>query len=254
MPHASLDHETRSRKARKILALLGQERFLSTRRMLEVGCGSGLIAGAMARLGEGRIAVDAVDVVDNRVDGQGYDFTLVQGTALPFPDGAFDIVISNHVMEHVGDETDQRHHLEEIRRVLSPRGIVYLAVPNRWRLMEPHFRLPLLSWLPHPASDRYVRAMRRGTHYDCAPPSHQQALALFRSAGFTASDHTIRALRETLRIEMAPAVSRLFDRLVPDWMPRLFMRIMPTYVFLLRHERQGVDETGNGMGAVGKGL
>lgn len=236
LPHAALDHDTRARKARKILALLGEQRFQSAQKILEVGCGSGLISAAMARLGGGRVEIHAVDVADNRVDEQGYDFTLVQGTALPFADGMFDIVISNHVIEHVGDQRDQRHHLEEVRRVLSSHGVVYFAAPNRWRLMEPHFRLPFLSWLPHPMSDQYVRAMRRGTHYDCAPPSRKQAVTLFDAARLTASDCTIRALRETLDIEMASPVSRLFNRLVPDWVPGLFMHIMPTYVFLLEHE------------------
>src|SRR3546814_17958343 len=74
--------------------------------------------------------------------------------------------LSNHVIEHVGNADAQRHHLDEIRRVLAPDGVVYFAAPNRWRLVEPHFRLPFLSWLPNPASDRYVRVMGRGSHYD----------------------------------------------------------------------------------------
>lgn len=233
MPHAALDRDTRTRKARKIVAVIGEARFLTARKILEIGCGSGVIASTLARFRRDGIEIHAVDVVDNRVDDEGYAFTLVQGTALPFADAEFDIVISNHVIEHVGDEADQRHHLEEIGRVLIDGGIVYLAAPNRWRLVEPHFKLPFLSWLPHPASDRYVRAMRRGTHYDCDPPSYSRAIALFGSAGFHATDQTIRALRETLNAEIAGTMSRLFNRLVPDWMPRLFMRIMPTYVFLL---------------------
>ena len=35
-------------------------------------------------------------------------------------------------------------HLREIRRVLRRDGLAYLAVPNRWALVEPHYRLALL--------------------------------------------------------------------------------------------------------------
>jgi SAM-dependent methyltransferase len=236
-PHAALDRNTRTRKARKIVAVIGQDRVLAARSILEIGCGAGVLASSLAQLGHGRTEVHAVDVVDNRIDKDGYDFHLVQGTALPFAEAKFDIVISNHVIEHVGDQADQRHHLQEIKRVLAHGGIVYLAAPNRWRMVEPHFKLPFLSWLPHPASDWYVRLFRRGTHYDCDPPSHARAIALFDSAGFDASDQTVRALRETLRAEMPGPVPRLFDRFVPDWVPRLFKYIMPTYVFLLSKVR-----------------
>src|SRR3546814_5478078 len=74
-------------------------------------------------------------------DLEGYAFQVVDGTTLPYSNDTFDIVVSNHVIEHVGNADAQRHHLDEIRRVLAPDGVVYFAAPNRWRLVEPHFRL-----------------------------------------------------------------------------------------------------------------
>lgn len=47
-------------------------------------------------------------------------------TNLPFPDGAFDLVIANHVMEHVPDD---RKAIAEIYRVLGPGGSAILQVP-----------------------------------------------------------------------------------------------------------------------------
>lgn len=232
-PHAALDRDTRVPKARKIINLLGAERFRSARTLLEIGCGAGVITSLLAQEGDGALEVHAVDVVDARVETQGYRFQQVDGTTLPYADGHFDIVISNHVIEHVGDADAQRHHLREIRRVLAEGGIAYLAVPNRWRLVEPHFHLPLLSWLPHPLCDRYVQMTGRGDHYDCSPPSHAQALALFASTPFRIEDATIAAIRETLAIEHGPSSARAFDRWVPTALPRMLMPLMPTYVFLL---------------------
>jgi SAM-dependent methyltransferase len=45
--------------------------------------------------------------------------------AMALPDGRFDVVIANHVLEHV----DDARALTEIRRVLSPGGIAVLTVP-----------------------------------------------------------------------------------------------------------------------------
>lgn len=234
LPHAALDRDSRLAKTRKIVAIIGNDRFETARQLLEVGCGAGVITSTLAQLGEGRLAVHGVDVIDSRVDRSGYDFELVSGTALPHQHACFDIVISNHVMEHVGNASDQLDHLKELRRVLAPGGIVYIAVPNRWRLMEPHFHLPFLSWLPHPACDRYVRLMGKGSHYDCAPPSHGQLMARFAEAGFLFESQTVRAVRETFQIEIRSSAIQSIGRMIPDWVLRVLMPVMPTYIFLLR--------------------
>ena len=236
-PHAILDRDSRVHKARKIVALVGEGRFARARRILEIGCGSGVIAQTLAALVGDGVEVHAVDVVDNRIERDGYAFQLVAGTDLPYPDGHFDLVVSNHVIEHVGGAEAQLRHLREIRRVLAPDGLLYLAVPNRWRLVEPHFRLPLLSWLPGGLADRYVRAARRGSHYDCVPLAHAQALATFAAAGFGARDATLAALRATLSIEHPrSATARAIAARAPDALLRLGMPVMPTFVFLLAPE------------------
>jgi SAM-dependent methyltransferase len=47
-------------------------------------------------------------------------------TDIPQPDGAFDIVICNHVLEHVPDD---RKAMRELRRVLRPGGLAVLQHP-----------------------------------------------------------------------------------------------------------------------------
>lgn len=234
LPHAVLDEPSRVLKARKIIALLGTETFAGARRILEIGCGSGVIAATLARMGTAGTEVFAVDVDDNRLVHDGYSFRKVEGTALPFDAGLFDIVITNHVIEHVGDEEAQLHHLQEIVRVLAPGGTAYLAVPNKWRLVEPHFRLPLLSWLPQSLSDSYVRLAQRGTHYDCRPLSHGQATRLFTLAGLEWADATIEAIRTTLEIEHPGHAVLSRAARIPDALLRVFMPVIPTMIFRLR--------------------
>jgi SAM-dependent methyltransferase len=48
---------------------------------------------------------------------------------LPFADGAFDVVYSSHVLEHFPQKTSERI-LREAWRILKPRGIVRVVVPD----------------------------------------------------------------------------------------------------------------------------
>jgi SAM-dependent methyltransferase len=77
----------------------------------------------------------------------------VQGDALalPFGDGAFDVVFSNAVIEHVGGEEEQRRFVAEALRVARR---AFITTPNRWFPVEVHTRLPLVHWLPDAASHR----------------------------------------------------------------------------------------------------
>ena len=233
--HVIVDRDSRLLKSAKIIKLIGEQKFSAAHNLLEVGCGSGVISSAFAVAGQGQLNVCAVDVMDNRLEKDGYDFQLVDGTTLPYPDKSFDLVVTNHVIEHVGDRSTQLHHLQEITRVLKTDGLIYLAVPNRWRIFEPHYRLPLLSWLPQWSSDIYVRLSRRGSYYDCQPLGSRDAIALFQDANMQIQNATLDALRATLSIEHhSQPLARLANSLLPDWMLSIIMPIIPTFVFLLR--------------------
>jgi hypothetical protein len=75
----------------------------------------------------------------------GAQWVAADGCALPFGDGAFDVVFSNSVIEHVGAIDRQRRFAAEVRRV----GRAYwVQTPNRWFPVEQHLLTPLVHWLP----------------------------------------------------------------------------------------------------------
>ncbi|HLE98598.1 MAG TPA: class I SAM-dependent methyltransferase [Gaiellaceae bacterium] len=85
----------------------------------------------------------------------------VQGDAcaLPFEDGAFDVVFSNAVIEHVGDRERQRLFVSEALRV-GRRA--FITTPNRRFPIEVHTRLPLVHWLPGRLSHPLYRRAGKG--------------------------------------------------------------------------------------------
>ncbi len=240
-PHVVLDLPSRRWKGLKIERLLHLAERPQPFRMLEVGTGSGGIASYFGTHPERRCEVDAVDLHDNRLITEGYRFKRVQGTDLPYPDAAFDIVLSNHVIEHVGDERAQRTHLAELSRVLRPDGVGYLAVPNRWMLVEPHYHLAFLSWLPHAWRTPYLRTMRRGTFYDCEPLQMRQLERLLTDAGFRCRNLCIEAWRETFAIERPHSAGTRLLRMIPDAMLEPLRRIIPTLIYEFHHLRQAAQ-------------
>jgi SAM-dependent methyltransferase len=231
-PHIARDLASRRWKAEKILRLLGLQPRQRPWRILEIGTGTGGIAHFIATNPDIRCEVTSVDVVDLRLVHDTFEFHLVQGTTLPFADASFDVVITNHVIEHVGIAADQLAHLRECRRVLVPDGRGYLSVPNRWMTVEPHFHLPFLSWLPHGLRSPYVRLMGKGQVYDCEPLTLPEIEALFAQAGLQATNAGVEAFRATLAIEGARSLGRKIAARIPDavwqrlspWIPTLIYR------------------------------
>ena len=119
----------RSKKARRIDALLKNIGHINASGLtiLDVGCGNGQIASYFAEKNE-CVGVDVDCHLDDTSSDRPFLFRLVESEWLPFEEESFDVVVSHHVIEHV---TDQNLHLSEIKRVLKPGGICYLACPNK---------------------------------------------------------------------------------------------------------------------------
>jgi ubiquinone/menaquinone biosynthesis C-methylase UbiE len=94
--------------------------------VVDVGCGTGAYHPELSRRGVRIIAaLDAsagmVQATQRRALDEQLPVVVLQGdaTALPFPDGGFDLAMANHMLFHVAD---QAAALREIRRVLKPGG------------------------------------------------------------------------------------------------------------------------------------
>jgi 2-polyprenyl-3-methyl-5-hydroxy-6-metoxy-1,4-benzoquinol methylase len=96
--------------------------------LLELGAGHCEIARVLRRQGW---QVHTADLREERVAeaiALGFPATRLDlNEGLPFADGAFDWVVMLEVIEHV---VRAERALEEIRRVLSPRGHLLLSTPN----------------------------------------------------------------------------------------------------------------------------
>jgi SAM-dependent methyltransferase len=93
-----------------------------------------------------------------RASYPGVRYVRGDALALPFEDGAFDVVFSNAVIEHVGGLEQQRRFVAEALRVA---GRAFITTPNRWFPVEVHTRLPLVHWLPEAVAHRAYDLARK---------------------------------------------------------------------------------------------
>ncbi len=102
---------------------------LAGARVLDVGCGIGTMLARLARLGAAVRAVDpdgaAVEFVAETLGIAGVELGTLE--SLREPDGSFDVVLLQDVLEHV---VAPRAMLERAVVLLRPGGILYLFTPN----------------------------------------------------------------------------------------------------------------------------
>ena len=89
------------------------------------------------------------------LDGAGSsNWVVADATRLPFRKGAFDIVFSNSLIEHIIDDGDRKAFVAEVQRVGQR---FHVQTPNRWFPVEPHLMTPLIHFLPVGVQRKLVR-------------------------------------------------------------------------------------------------
>ncbi len=106
-------------------------RPLAGKTALDVGCGAGLLAEPLARLGAKVTAIDAaaelIDAARAHAAGQGLEIDY-RHAAVEELGGRFDLVTSMEVIEHVADPAA---FLKSLAARLAPGGLMILSTPNR---------------------------------------------------------------------------------------------------------------------------
>lgn len=104
---------------------------LSGKKALDVGCGAGLLAEPLARLGAEVTAIDAapecIEVAKDHGAGQGLAIDY-RAAAVEEVEGKYDLVTAMEVIEHVADPGE---FVGELARRLAPGGLLILSTPNR---------------------------------------------------------------------------------------------------------------------------
>jgi SAM-dependent methyltransferase len=127
--------------------------------VLDVGAGAGIVAQMNFR---GRVArICGVDL-DPRVASNRYldEGKVASADHIPYPDGVFDVVFSDNVLEHLAHPEQV---FREVARVLKPGGTFLVKTPNR------HHYVATLARLTPLAFHRFVNRLRGRAGEDTFP-------------------------------------------------------------------------------------
>jgi len=129
-------------------------------RLLDIGCGGGLLSEPMSRLGFAVTGVDAsarnIGVASAHAESLGLSIDYRCTTAEALLEGGealFDVILNMEVIEHVADP---RAYLIDCARLLKPGGLMIVATLNRTLKALAFAKIGaeyVLGWLPRGAHD-----------------------------------------------------------------------------------------------------
>src|SRR5438128_2722336 len=97
-------------------------------RVIDIACGTGSILRFLKERGYPNLhGMEISPYAVNRLRDEGINMYQGKLPILCMPDGHFDVVIASQILEHV---IRRRRFMQEIRRVLKPKGRALIFVPN----------------------------------------------------------------------------------------------------------------------------
>ena len=158
---------------------------LAGKRILDVGCGGGILAEAMAAKGAKVTGIDLADkplkvaMLHRMESGSDVDYRLVSAEALAEEaPGAFDIVTCMEMLEHVPDPPST---VRACARLVRPGGRVFFSTLNR---NAKSFLLAIVG------AEYVLNLLPRGTHEYARFIRPSELLRACRDAGLAVTDLT----------------------------------------------------------------
>ena len=113
---------------------LGSPKPFEGLRLLDIGCGGGLLSEPMARLGAKVVGADAagesirVARVHAQRSGLDIDYRSISAEALAAGEDRFDVILNMEVIEHVSDPA---RFTQTCAGLVKPGGLMFMATINR---------------------------------------------------------------------------------------------------------------------------
>jgi SAM-dependent methyltransferase len=206
-------------RSAKVIAFLERAGVAIQGRVLDAGCGGGGMPLSLAEEAALAIGIDpaprfqAAGVVLGRDRRLGnLRFVQADGMFLPFASGAFDLVLSHAVIEHVADAP---RYLRECARVLAPGGHVYLSTSPYLSFAGAHLprlkvQVPLHLLVGRRLAFSTFRFLARHAAWTLKEPANENSFIKAAKRGEIKHDDLLEKVRVArLRTQIAGAGLRI---------------------------------------------
>ncbi len=207
--------------------------------VLDCGCGNGASVEYMAGAGFRAFGFDLgeyrVEQWRHRSELPGVALVCADALEIPFPDGAFDIILNSGLVEHIGvaetlvkgryrvrptsDQAASRtQFMRELLRVLRPTGVLYIDYPNG--------AFPIDFF--HGSYDPSTQTTNR--------PRFHSPWEKFLPT-FTEVRSLLKGLEPSCRVEaISPAGRMTYNRSRRHWYGKVFGSLLERYFKLMDHQ------------------
>lgn len=202
-------------RSAKVIAFLERAGVTIHGRVLDAGCGGGGMPLSLAEHAEEVVGIDPFDRFSDAGVRLGRErgltrlhFLQADGMALPFAEGAFDLVLSHAVIEHVADAP---LYLRECRRVLKRDGRIFLSTAPYLSFAGAHLPrlrvpVPLHLLLGRPIAFRTFRFLARHAAWTLKEPAHENSFIRDARRGIVKHDDLLELVTvDRLRGQIAAA-------------------------------------------------
>jgi 2-polyprenyl-3-methyl-5-hydroxy-6-metoxy-1,4-benzoquinol methylase len=232
------DEKKRIQKAQKTLSVLTDylaqtNSHPSQQTLLDIGCSTGFMTALYGNTFKQVVGIDideeAVQFARLHNAQKNVTFSVRDSLDTQFDDESFDSITCTHIYEHV---PDSQRMIEEIYRLLKRGGICYFAAGNRLNIIEGHYGLPFLSFLPKRLAHLYLRITRRGTYYY---ENHLTLWGLQRLvSSFNVIDYTTKIIEDPEKFFATDLIApNSLNQKISLFILKHAFFLCPTYIWIL---------------------
>jgi len=231
------DYESRVRKAKKAISVI-KDYLQDTKQcnVLDIGCSTGIMTNVYSEHFDKIIGIDidkeAIKYASENFKNKNLTFIEASFNDINIEKRRFDIITCSHIYEQVDDAQEL---LDTIYKLLKPGGICYFVAGNRYKIIEPQFKLPFLSFLPNKLSKLYIRiAKKDGVYYQ----KHLSYFNLKKLVGmFTIHDYTIETIKNPSKYHSEDLVIEgSLKQKATILISKIVYFLIPTYIWILKKD------------------
>lgn len=227
--------DKRIKKADKtVLVLKDYLKVTSDLTLLDIGASTGIMTNEYSKHFKKTIGVDldrnAIDFAKKKFQKQNLKFICSPIEELDLPKASIDVITCSQIYEHVPSD---KNLMKVIIGLLKPGGVCYFAAGNRFKIIEPHYKLPFLSYLPKKAANIYLKLFTTHNFYYENLKSLKDLKRLVSK--FEIIDYTLKIIKNPSRYSADDMLSeKTLKYYIFNLIANKFYFMIPTYIWILK--------------------